>query len=64
MEDQEIVIKINKGKITVNDVECTANNYNEVMQDAGIGEEEAIKLIQLIDSRLFEIKYMNWISKW
>lgn len=64
MKDQEIIIKINKGKITVNGVECNASNYNEVMQDAGIGEEEAIKLIKLIDSRLYEIKYLQWISKW
>lgn len=64
MQDQEIIIQINKGKILINGIECNANNYNKVMKDAGIGEEEAIKVIKLIDKKLFDIKFFKWLKLW
>lgn len=44
----DIVIAISKNGITVNGIECTEDNFNEVFNNAMIGEYEAKQIINLI----------------
>ena len=63
MQDQEIVIQINEGVIRINGIICTNNNYDEVMKRAGIGEAEALKIMNLIYTKVNEKKFQKWLDK-
>lgn len=44
----DYIVTITKGKILINDMECTIDNYEQVFKDLGIGDHEAKEIISLI----------------